>query len=398
MLPPESFGTLCPPLPEKDKALELKPPTHLNLVLEGGGVRGIALVGALTAIQDSLVSEERFRETSIAYLAGTSAGAIVVALLAAGYTPYEIADFVGGPIIAGISEPGWVSRVFARVPILREYPALGQYLDLGLKAPRLVTKLGLLDGDDFEGFMRELLAAKGIRTFADLRMPGCEHSESPTLRYRVHMIASDITRGRMLVLPDDMDPLRYGYDAESLDVAKAVRMSISVPGLFEPVKLTGDNGVESLIMDGGLLSNFPIDLFDRMATDSQDAYREKRAPRALTLGIRILRDRYHPNRFPRVAHAVAALVDTAIEAHDYSDVTKLVDERKWARVIEINTEAVPIFKFGLDALEKELLFEAGRRITSRSIEANQLEVAAVVHGIAARAEERVVRVVGMEQW
>ena len=74
------------------------------------------------------------------------------------------------------------------------------------------------------------------------------------------MIASDLTNGRLVVLPDDL--IQYGIDPGSFSIAKAIRMSCSLPYFFEPVKLH-TRGETSIIVDGGVLSNFPMWLFDR---------------------------------------------------------------------------------------------------------------------------------------
>ncbi|WP_081426391.1 patatin-like phospholipase family protein [Sorangium cellulosum] len=341
-------------------------PRRLNLVLEGGGVRGIGLAGAVAALEEALATEQKFKDTYIAYLAGTSAGAIVAALLGAGYSSHEIADIIAGPEIARFADVNGLSKV----------PVVGRPISM---IYGLFAHLGMFAGDYFLEFIRSKLRAKGVRTFGDLIMPGCERETEASRKYRVHLVASDITRGRMLVLPDDINVEEYGVDPDDLDVALAVRMSISVPFVFRPVRLTGDNGVDSYIVDGGLLSNFPVRLFDAAGTSRRDT---------LTVGVRILRDRYHSIGFPMVTRAAYALISTAIEAHDFSDTSKAVDLLKWARVIEVNTEAVPIFKFRLSPLEKEILFKAGYRVMSRSLQANFLETAMPVQLAAEEAAER----------
>jgi NTE family protein len=367
----------CRPEERVQPERELVPPKKLNLVLEGGGLRGIALVGAIQALADALIEKEDYRDTYISYLAGTSAGSMVAVLLAAGYTPSEITDIMNGPEISRFAEPSRLS----------EAPIVGKYLDMAIGVPkgiwRVLTKLGFIEGDYLLGYIRELLQAKRIRSFGDLVMPGCEREERPEHRYRVHLVASDITRGRMLSLPDDINPLFYGIEPDDLDVALAVRMSISVPFVFQPVRLRGDNGVVSHIVDGGLLSNFPIRLFDRQT-----------GPRTLTLGVRLFTDRYATIKFPFLAaRTLYALGSTAIGAHDVSETAKAVDRLQWARVIEINAEAVPVFKFGPNplaatAIEKEMLYNAGYRITRRAIQAHFLEEGEWLHNIAAEAEER----------
>jgi NTE family protein len=64
----------------------------------------------------------------------------------------------------------------------------------------------------------------------------------------------------MLVLPGDLK--RFGCDPDEYSIAKAVRMSMSLPGFFEPFKLKDADGKEHIIVDGGLLSNYPIWLLD----------------------------------------------------------------------------------------------------------------------------------------
>jgi NTE family protein len=63
----------------------------------------------------------------------------------------------------------------------------------------------------------------------------------------------------MLVLPDDLE--KYGINPEEFEIAKAVRMSASIPFYFTPYILNYRGG-KSCIVDGGLLSNFPIWIFD----------------------------------------------------------------------------------------------------------------------------------------
>lgn len=369
------------PCPEQG---DLIVPKKLNLVLEGGGLRGIALVGAIRALADALIDCEKYEHTRIHYLAGTSAGSMAAALLGAGYTPSEITDIMNGPEIARFAEPSWLS----------EAPFVGKYLDLAMNVPKgiwnVLTKLGFIKGDYLLGYLRELLHAKGIRSFGDLVMPGCEGRKDPERRYRLHLVASDITRGRMLILPDDINPMLYGVEPDDLDVALAVRMSMSFPFVFRPVRLRGDNGVDSYIVDGGVLSNFPIDLFDRGPAPEE-------TEQTLTLGIKLTQDRYNSVKFPFfAARALIALGSTAIGAHDVSNIVKAVDRLKWARVLEINTEAVPIFKLGPNLLavtptEREILYNAGYRVTRRAIDANFLERAVAVHKAAADAVRQVPR-------
>ncbi|XXY48980.1 patatin-like phospholipase family protein [Sorangium sp. So ce269] len=347
---------------------ERYPPKRLNLVLEGGGLRGVALVGAVAALADALT--HKYKDTYISYLAGTSAGALVATLLGAGYAPSEIASIVGGPEFARVADRSRLDFI----------PVVGRPIAMAWGA---LAHVGMFTGDALLSLFREMLEAKRIRTFRDLIMPGCENERNPARRYRVHLIASDITRGRMLVLPDDINADLYGVEPDDLEVALAMRMSMSFPFVFRPVQRTGRNKVTSYIVDGGLLSNFPVHLFDTGAPAPEET---------LTLGIRVLRSRYHSIGRPFIAaRALWALGSTVQEARDVGDTSKLVDRLKWARVIEVNAEAVPIFKIGMNPLalspvERELLYNAGYYVTKRALDADFLERGRAVHAAAARAE------------
>ncbi|WP_433926497.1 patatin-like phospholipase family protein [Sorangium cellulosum] len=348
-----------------------RPKIGLNLALEGGGVKGIALVGAIQALEEELEKNKDYILGSAeARMVGTSAGAVVSTLFAAGYTSSELTKIIGGPEIARFANG---SR-FGRVPVLGSLEKLSG----------LLLHLGMYKGDYFTDYIRELLREKKKTTFRDFIDP--RNGGDQQNRYRLRLVASDITRGRMLILPDDVDSYRYGVDPDDLDVALAVRMSISVPFVFRPVRRTGRNGVTSIIVDGGLLSNFPIRLFDRPRPGSHEA----------TIGIRILSDRMHDIRFPLIAlRAAYALVSTAQEAHDISDTEEAMDVLKWFRVVQINTEKISPLKFELSPLQKEMLYDAGYRTMRHQIRyfleqvRDAQQAAEQAEGLARTVERRV---------
>jgi NTE family protein len=217
-------------------------------VFEGGGVKGLAFVGALAAAEEELGIHEWVN------VAGTSAGAIVASLLVAGFTPAELRTYVGGIDYNRFADYGPGGRILG-----------------GLR--NALRRRGLVRGEYLKEWLRERLAESPLRdadaTFADVRRddlpPGLSADEIEMVGYRLRVIASDVSEGRMLVLPhdialyedDDGRPLR----PEDLRIVDAVRMSMSFPFFFDPVVLRKD-GNEHLIVDGGLLSNYPIWLFD----------------------------------------------------------------------------------------------------------------------------------------
>lgn len=176
-------------------------------------------------------------------VAGTSAGAIIAALVASDYSANEIKDIMFSLDFSLIKDEGFID-----------------HFSLPGKTLSLLLEKGIYEGQFIERFITDLLRSKGVSTFGDLRIPG---ETNPRYVYRLNVIASDISRGKMLVLPHDIRD--YGYHPDKLSVAKAVRMSMSIPVFYEPVVIDyreGEAARRSYIVDGGILSNFPVWLFD----------------------------------------------------------------------------------------------------------------------------------------
>lgn len=302
----------------------------LDLVCEGGGVKGIGLVGAY-----SVLEEQGFQ---IQNCAGTSAGAIVATLLAAGYNAQELRKIILDLDFNKIRDTGWEDRI----------PGVGTPLSI-------LLDLGIYEGKYFQQLMTELLAAKGVRTFRDLIHP--EFADQPQYRYRVRVIASDITGRCLLALPQDA--VRLGIEPDDLDVGLAVRMSMSIPIFFEPVRFRhAQTGREHLIVDGGVLSSFPVWLFDTPGEPSWP-----------TFGLRLVEDDLRSpvtaedNRSIQGASGVQAIVDylkgivqTAIEAHDRI----YIEQADFARTIPIPTLGVDSTDFGLTQERALALYDSGR--------------------------------------
>ena len=191
--------------------------------------------------------------------------------------------------------------------------------------------------------MRELLEAKGVRTFGDLILP--ELADEPRYRYRVQVVAADITRGRLLLLPEDARI--YGIEPNDLEVALAVRMSVGIPFFFQPVRLRNPGGETSYIVDGGLMSDFPLGLFDAPGE-----------PEWPTFGFRLVRTRVPPVVRHRVNGPVSLLLavyGTAISAQE----ARYIETHDTARTIMIDALDVGGIQFDVSRAHKEALFESG---------------------------------------
>ncbi|NHM32225.1 patatin-like phospholipase family protein [Neobacillus terrae] len=278
-------------------------------VFSGGGVRGLAIIGALNEIE-----QKGFRFTRVA---GTSAGSIVAALVAAGYTSNEI--------FQQLDEMDLTKFLDIRKTLF-PFPFASWLL--------VYWRLGLYRGKELEKWIAQKLAARGIRTFSDL----------PPQSLRV--IASDLTNGRLVVLPDDLD--KYGILPGSFPVAKAIRMSCGIPYFFEPAKLRVA-GKANILVDGGVLSNFPMWLFD------QENIKMTRP----VLGIKLSYSEtdHKPHKINNAFQMFAALFETMKDAHD----TRYISRKHAKNIIFIPTEGVVSTEFILTDEKKHALFEEGKK-------------------------------------
>ena len=282
-------------------------------VFSGGGIRGIALIGAYEEIER--------RGFEFIRVAGSSAGAIIAALVAAKYTSKEIYHLVSELDFAKFLDEGKTMLPFSMTKWIFLY-----------------WNLGLYKGNELEKWMSELLAHKGLKTFADL--------PPQTLR----VVASDLSTGRLVVLPDDL--VHYGIDPKTFPIAKAIRMSCSLPYFFEPVRLKYHHRT-SIIVDGGVLSNFPMWLFD-----GENIKRVRPI-----LGIKLsnqLKDRPQKN-IDNAIQLFGALFETMKDAHD----ARYISRKHEKDIIFIPLNDVLKTEFTLSNEKKQLLMEKGRECAQK---------------------------------
>jgi NTE family protein len=299
-----------------------------DLVCEGGGVKGIGLAGAYAGLAEAGYMPGR--------VAGTSAGAITAALIAAGYTAEELKEVVLSLDFRQFEDRGWEDRI----------PLLHNPLSLLLDQ-------GIYEGTKFLEWMRGMLAEKDVFTFGHLKTD----SDDPRYAYKLQVIVSDVSARELLVLPRDAHKL--GLDPDKLEVSLAVRMSMSIPIFFEPVRIQNPaTNWQHILVDGGMLSNFPVWLFD-----SDDV------PQCPTFGLLLV----EPNprtpiteRLPKPESAPAGakgliqllsgMVHTMMEAHD----RMYVQKEQFARTIGIPTLGVGTTEFDIARERALALYESGR--------------------------------------
>lgn len=319
-------------------------------IFEGGGAKGLAHVGALKAAEA--------RGLEFIGIAGASAGAIIAALVAAGYTADELYALeqktaAAVPLFAGVN---WTELLGGRSwnefrEFTKEAHELVDILSAsgspGLKAGFKVRSLwkkwsgqiqtaarrqGVFSTDKFERWLDQVLSsrfslAQGV-TFDDLYRAG-----RPTLK----LVAVDIAAQKLVT---------YSYlDTPAMPIAKAVAASISIPFFFMPTMLDGKG-----MIDGGLMSNFPAWLFE--------SERSLNDPFIRTYGFTLV-DRENPTALAdTLMDTVLAYVAKVARTAVFGGQTLLNDDVALFHVIPITTR-FGVLDFELSSTEKDELFNEG---------------------------------------
>jgi predicted acylesterase/phospholipase RssA len=247
---------------------------QFDVVFEGGGAKGLALAGGLKALEQ--------RGCKVRRMVGTSAGAMTAVNVAAGYTPDDlIADSRrkapdGQPLYAAFADPPvfademLVTSDFGKLLTEVKLPYVSQHtmesvdkalLHACLKVPgmrslfSLLERGGLHPGDTFIAWLKGTLNS---------RKPGLADTSFAEFHEHTHadlsVVVTDVTSRRMLVLNHRTAP--------NVPIVWAVRMSVSIPFYYTEVqwlpswgRYLGANIDGHVMVDGGVVSNFPLHLF-----------------------------------------------------------------------------------------------------------------------------------------
>lgn len=184
----------------------------VNLALEGGGIKGLAYVGALKCLEDHGIK--------VFKASGTSVGSLFAGLIIAGYRSNEIASEI---------EKIDFDMLFKKNSILMA-----------------IKSLGMNNIESLELEIDKLLSRKGIQTFGDVKYGN---------DYLLKIIVTGYKTREMLVMPNDF--IKMNLVPERQMISKAIAMSCSMPGLFSVYKYK-----DKLFGDGGLVNNLPINVLD----------------------------------------------------------------------------------------------------------------------------------------
>ena len=363
---------------------------QFDVVFEGGGAKGSAFVGALTALKSAGHSTRR--------LIGTSAGAITATLLAAGYSADEMlaavnekqlngkprfATFMDHPKGSDFSQAQKDASDTMRVLKTVRLPAIAgnTLLNLLLDTPLYPTLFSIVEcggvfaGDAFLGWLTEKLAAKGITatdtfaTFFDRK------------KVDLSVVASDTTDMEMLVLNQRTAP--------NVPIPWAVRMSMSIPMIWREVvwqdawgPYQGRKKTGNVIVDGGVLSNFPIRLIDQSVPEIMG---DTDPSAALNLGLLLDETLPVPGVTPappplplqesRVVQRLSRLMDTMMGAQDNDEMRQHASE-----VCRLPVKGCGTTEFDMSDAKLKALVDAGRNAMVAHLKSRNLAEAPATAG------------------
>ncbi len=369
-----------------------------DLVFEGGGAKGIVFVGAMQEFEEKRHVAGR--------LLGTSAGAITATLLAAGYTSQEMLEALreeedGRPVFVGfMGVPGPFSgsevAQSATMDFFRaiDLPFVPEFVERKMDAVLIwllfksekyrhlfsfVERGGWYAADRFRSWLAGKLdtgtAGETPRRFSGMTLEDFHGATGKELS----LVAADTTGQRILVLNHRTAP--------QCPIVWAVRMSMSIPLVWQEVEWKAEWGTYQgrdisghLVVDGGMLSNFPIELFVSKEERVTAIMGEKRNQGVLGLLI----DETLPvagapppsaadeegidfSRL-RTVSRLRRLVDTMTSAHDKEVIEAMSD-----LVVRLPAQGYGTTEFDMSEARRTALVTAGRQAMGSYFSAHELE-------------------------
>ncbi|WP_395476853.1 patatin-like phospholipase family protein [Rickettsia endosymbiont of Pantilius tunicatus] len=316
-----------------------------NLVFSGGGVKVIAYAGALKAL------EETGHLSQIKKVAGTSGGAITALCVALGYNPEEI-DIILKDIdfnkFADSVEPQYVISEWIKNFVTSIFNFLKPYTSYADQAIQFLSTYGIHPGNEVKSFLEDLVTKKGFSkdvTFKEL-------NDSTTSK-ELYVVMTNL---------NTQYPEIISYkSAPNTKIVDCVHASGAFPFYFKPVEINGNSYV-----DGGIMKNYPIDIFDQGAKIVDDK----------TIGFKPINkeliDAYQQGREPQPfvkvnnAYNFGVAVAEAITSSDSMEALK-----NSYRSVLIDDLGISALQFDLTDTQKIDMITHGHDATTEFIQANQ---------------------------
>ena len=257
----------------KHKTVNLTPPRpKVGVVLSGGGAKGAAHIGVLKYLEEIGMPVD--------YVVGTSMGSIIGGLYAMGYSPDELAQ-----LIANMNWSQYVGNSIDRSAMSEEVRKRSSTMAVNIP----FSFNGILNKKEADNTVSFLPSAyvnntSLINLFNDLCVGYQKDMDFNDLPIPFACVATDIKTGK------EVD-IRHG------SVPLAMRASMAIPGVFSPVNMDGH-----LLVDGGLVNNFPADVLREMGAN-------------IIIGVDVSdRDTIHDGEILSLPEVLNGLVDNAVNS------------------------------------------------------------------------------------
>jgi len=308
-------------------------PTYENIVFEGAGIKGLAYAGVIKGLEEKKITN------GIKRVGGTSAGAITAMMVSIGYSSAEVYEIVSATKFQRFNQ--------------------GRFSIIG-GGYRMKNLYGWYRSERFLKWLAEIIEEKtgdSEITFEELKEQGYKE---------LYLVATCLNKQTKVILSSETYP--------KMKVKDAVKISMSIPLYFEAsfVDEEGqlhkkDRSTENvdIMIDGGIIGNFPIDIFDEIEEDSEG--NKLRIENTKTLGIRIDTDRQIKNdkigkglesiEINNFRSYINAFYILTIESLNRTSLTKA----DWARTISVSSVGIGPKIKRLSEEEKSRLMESGKK-------------------------------------
>jgi NTE family protein len=288
-----------------------------NLAIKGGGVKGIAYVGAIDELDKAGLYQQ------IRRVSGTSAGALMACMICAGYSVDQVHDLMKS-IRFNQFKSGW-------------------------NPLRIFTHYGLYSGNYIINFVHAILKNSPRKlssraTFIDMKKAGCRD---------LYVFACNTTTHTVSEFSADKTP--------HCGVAEAIRASMSIPFFFKAYRLSTGSDSSHLYVDGGLVYNYPLSFFDDPRFNTSGMVNPD------SMGLYLYSPHPEPEvntNYSRPLFFTKHIFESLLDAQDY---LVLQDPEQVHRSVLINDLNLLATNFNITITEMDNLIESGREATRKFI-------------------------------
>ena len=308
------------------------------LVFSGGGIKGISFAGAIKILHKLCIIYSENKEFKLKGVAGTSAGSIIASLLAIGYEPDELIEIISNLDFGKIADD--------RLGYIRD-------------SINFVKDWGICPGNYILDFLGELINKKTGNP--DYTIQNLYDDKN----VKLVIVTTDANYSKSIYLYPNNPIEAYS----KIPIRVAVRMSIGIPFVFEPRLYN-----ESYFVDGGVLDNYPIHVFDGEYPGDPKARLNLCQPNPKVLGIKLMTcntqndyDMVPKKVFTGLIDYAMSFINTFLIEND----RRIMTPSFWIRSIIIITPNFPISKFDINDEEKRQLLSVGEKYTSEFFKLEQ---------------------------